>query len=253
VGRSPLFLLEDAVLQQSPDALRVSLNRLKAAVLGTPLHQRLADTVVSRRSIPMLFPHWDLGLCYPPGPAVLSSPLSFQPAARRRGDELHVPCGEAGGRAPHVWLRRAGSGEQASTLDVVSRLAASQAKGAPRWVLLIAAEEEEGGAGSLEAWGRVLLEWEGAEAGVEGRVCMVAVLPCAAAGGEDQRRGERAREGERWVDSEGKWAALCGLEAGGAVLVRPDGHIAWRSATPCGDSRRGGVVEELVALGRRVM
>jgi 2,4-dichlorophenol 6-monooxygenase len=28
---------------------------------------------------------------------------------------------------------------------------------------------------------------------------------------------------------EGNWAALYGVEAGGAVLVRPDGHVAWRS------------------------
>jgi putative polyketide hydroxylase len=28
---------------------------------------------------------------------------------------------------------------------------------------------------------------------------------------------------------EGNWAELYGVEAGGAVLVRPDGHVAWRS------------------------
>jgi hypothetical protein len=27
---------------------------------------------------------------------------------------------------------------------------------------------------------------------------------------------------------EGNWPALYGVEAGGAVLVRPDGHVAWR-------------------------
>jgi hypothetical protein len=28
------------------------------------------------------------------------------------------------------------------------------------------------------------------------------------------------------------WHELYGIQPGGAVLVRPDGHIAWRSATP---------------------
>jgi hypothetical protein len=28
---------------------------------------------------------------------------------------------------------------------------------------------------------------------------------------------------------EADWAELYGLDAGGAVLVRPDGHVAWRS------------------------
>ena len=32
------------------------------------------------------------------------------------------------------------------------------------------------------------------------------------------------------VDRTGEWAALYGVEENGAVLVRPDGHVAWRSA-----------------------
>ncbi|WP_159872200.1 hypothetical protein [Novosphingobium sp. 9U] len=38
--------------------------------------------------------------------------------------------------------------------------------------------------------------------------------------------GERGEY--RSVD--GRWDALCGLERGGALLVRPDQHVAWRSA-----------------------
>jgi hypothetical protein len=32
------------------------------------------------------------------------------------------------------------------------------------------------------------------------------------------------------VDRTGEWAALYGVDENGAVLVRPDGHVAWRSA-----------------------
>jgi len=35
--------------------------------------------------------------------------------------------------------------------------------------------------------------------------------------------------GGDFEEPEGRWADLYGLGAGGAVLVRPDGHVAWRS------------------------
>jgi putative polyketide hydroxylase len=33
------------------------------------------------------------------------------------------------------------------------------------------------------------------------------------------------------LDLEHKWPETCGVEASGAVLVRPDGFVAWRSPT----------------------
>ena len=35
--------------------------------------------------------------------------------------------------------------------------------------------------------------------------------------------------GADFEEIEDNWAELYGLDAGGAVLVRPDGHVAWRS------------------------
>jgi 2,4-dichlorophenol 6-monooxygenase len=35
--------------------------------------------------------------------------------------------------------------------------------------------------------------------------------------------------GRDFIDPDGAWAAGCGIEAGGALLVRPDQHVAWRS------------------------
>jgi 2,4-dichlorophenol 6-monooxygenase len=37
------------------------------------------------------------------------------------------------------------------------------------------------------------------------------------------------RAGEDFTDPEGHWAEVCGLEPGGALLVRPDQHVAWRA------------------------
>lgn len=44
-------------------------------------------------------------------------------------------------------------------------------------------------------------------------------------------------EGPDWSDPAGGWAAVSGLGEAGAVLVRPDQHVAWRSvgADPTGD------------------
>jgi hypothetical protein len=39
------------------------------------------------------------------------------------------------------------------------------------------------------------------------------------------------------VDGSGDWPRLYGVGADGAVLVRPDGHVAWRSASGVNDPR----------------
>jgi 2,4-dichlorophenol 6-monooxygenase len=43
---------------------------------------------------------------------------------------------------------------------------------------------------------------------------------------------EVVRMGTDVSDPDGAWAAVSGLGAEGAVLVRPDQHVAWRSTGP---------------------
>jgi 2,4-dichlorophenol 6-monooxygenase len=45
------------------------------------------------------------------------------------------------------------------------------------------------------------------------------------------------RIGEDVADADGAWAAQLGIEADGALLVRPDQHVAWRSARGVTDPR----------------
>jgi hypothetical protein len=40
------------------------------------------------------------------------------------------------------------------------------------------------------------------------------------------------------LGDEEPWRELYGIEADGAVLVRPDGHVGWRSATLANDPGR---------------
>jgi 2,4-dichlorophenol 6-monooxygenase len=43
--------------------------------------------------------------------------------------------------------------------------------------------------------------------------------------------------GRDFGDPEGRWAALAGIGRDGAVLVRPDQHVAWRATTLCSTAR----------------
>ncbi|MEU7059001.1 FAD-dependent monooxygenase [Streptomyces sp. NPDC046197] len=110
--------------------------------------------------------------------------------------------GDPGSRAPHMWLRR--SGERISTLDLYERsmVLLSDAQGNGGWHAAALRVAGAGGDGvRLEAY-RV-----GAGAGAE--------LTCVA----DGPGGQEAAD----------WARVHGTTADGAVLVRPDGFVAWRS------------------------
>jgi putative polyketide hydroxylase len=101
----------------------------------------------------------------------------------------YVPSARPGRRAPHVWLER--EGERISTIDLFG----------PRFVLLTGPRGH--------AWR------EAARA-----VTSPSFPPLVAytIGGD----GELS-------DSDGTWQAAYEVEADGAVLVRPDGQVAWRS------------------------
>ncbi|MFG2617379.1 FAD-dependent oxidoreductase [Streptomyces sp. NPDC048507] len=105
--------------------------------------------------------------------------------------------GDVGTRAPHMWLTRAG--ERISTIDLYERA----------FVLL-------SGEGS---------PWKAAAAGVARQTG--ARLDAYAIG---------SGSGADLVPSEGAdWAELHELAADGAVLVRPDGFVAWRSEGAAAD------------------
>jgi 2-polyprenyl-6-methoxyphenol hydroxylase-like FAD-dependent oxidoreductase len=103
----------------------------------------------------------------------------------------YVPSARPGCRAPHVWLRR--DGAQISTVELFG----------PRFVLLTGAQGDP---------------WLRATAQVAGR--SYPPLVAQMIGGDGGL-----------ADSDGAWAAAYDVAQDGAVLVRPDGHVAWRSAS----------------------
>jgi hypothetical protein len=100
----------------------------------------------------------------------------------------YVPSARPGGRAPHVWLERAG--ERLSTIDLVGK----------GFVLLTSPKGQ--------AWTEVA-----------------------------QRLGIGTFSiGDgALADPERQWLAAYGLDETGAVLVRPDGYVGWRSRTMTAD------------------
>ena len=102
----------------------------------------------------------------------------------------YVPTGRPGHRAPHVWLER--DGERCSTLDLFGS----------GFTLLAGAS----GASWLDA-----ARMAGDRLGI-------------------QPAGFTIGSGGDFQDEPGDWTSQYGVYDDGAVLVRPDGHVAWRSA-----------------------
>ncbi|AJP00545.1 monooxygenase [Streptomyces cyaneogriseus subsp. noncyanogenus] len=123
--------------------------------------------------------------------------------------------GAPGSRAPHMWLRQ--QGERVSTLDLYEK----------SFVLL---SDADAGSGWHEAAQRVAEEMS---------------VPLAS------YRVGTGPDAELTPEDGAEWSTCHGTEPGGAVLVRPDGFVAWRAPAPVRDAaaelRR--VLTEVLAVG----
>lgn len=109
----------------------------------------------------------------------------------------YVPTARPGSRAPHLWLRR--GGKSISTLDLFDHT----------FVLLAGPNGQVWRAAAKQAAGQLRMPLEFHSIGPSGDL----------------------------VDEAGAWPDLYGIGADGAVLVRPDGHVAWRAASAKGNPR----------------
>ena len=109
----------------------------------------------------------------------------------------YVPTGRPGHRLPHQWLER--DGDLVSTLDLVRP---------GRFLLLTGAA-----GGTWCAPASAAAERHGV------------ALACVVVGPDGTHH-----------DPDGTFGALTGIDEGGALLVRPDGHVAWRARTALTDA-----------------
>jgi 2,4-dichlorophenol 6-monooxygenase len=129
--------------------------------------------------------------------AVISEGASFQ--ASDRDPELHyIPTTCPGARLPHVWLQR--DGLSISTLDIVGkgRFSVLTGIGGDMWSLAAATAAERYG------------------------------IPVDV---------HRIGPGCALTDLYGEWALMREIDEAGCLLVRPDGHVAWRATQPAADVR----------------
>ena len=136
----------------------------------------------------------DLGFWYASGALV---PDGTPPPTS--DSQAYIPSARPGSRAPHVWLRPIGDG---------------MPHGACSWALISTLDLFERGLTLLtgpsgERWRKAGL-----------RAADELGIPFAAFG---------IGPGGNFEEAEGNWAECYGLDADGAVLVRPDGHVGWRS------------------------
>lgn len=107
----------------------------------------------------------------------------------------YVPSAHPGGRAPHAWLQKS-DGERVSTIDLLGN----------DFVLM---------------------------AGAEGEAWLEAGRSAASRSGIAITSLKVGRDG--LADVDGRWHKTYGIDPGGAVLVRPDGYVGWRSVSAAGD------------------
>jgi putative polyketide hydroxylase len=110
----------------------------------------------------------------------------------------YVPNARPGSRAPHIWLER--EGERISTLDLFG----------PGFVMLSVSRGKQWSAAAREIASKRGIPLGAYSVGADGD------LTC----------------------TDDLWRAAYGIEDDGAVLVRPDGHVAWRISSGSSDTRR---------------
>jgi 2,4-dichlorophenol 6-monooxygenase len=161
---------------------------------GQAQRDRLSAAILKQRSH-FLFLGQEIGFDYANSAVVVpdGTPHYVEEHDVKNPIYTYVPNARPGARAPHCRLTDSATGEVlSSTLDLFDK----------KFVLLVA--------GDPTAWSRTLDE-------------RTRDIPLQVVG-----IGPPASDCEQ-NDSDGDFHANYGLADGGAVLVRPDGHVAWRA------------------------
>jgi 2-polyprenyl-6-methoxyphenol hydroxylase-like FAD-dependent oxidoreductase len=187
--------------QSASNALRVRTGMRPPPAIEEDSDAGRAIRALIAKQLPQQREHFvsqGLGL----GFGYVSNAVSADPGRTPDGTssvERYVPVAAPGHRAPHVWIER--DGERISTLDLFDDA-----------FVLLASEA-----------GR---EWVSAARGID--AAQRGLLRAFVVGGA----GADLRDVEARA-----FAAAYGLASAGAVLVRPDGHVGWRTEQAAPDPR----------------
>jgi len=175
--------------------------------------RRAVQEVIHAQSEHFDFGGLDLGFRYDEG-AIVGDGSEAPPFDVR----VYTPAARPGSRLPHTWLLRGGA--RVSTHDIAQ----------PGRFTLITGEQGQ-------AWARAARDLV-RRGEVDLDIAMVTTM--AGPASSEPHPG-------CYVDDSGAWAAISGIDAGGALLVRPDGHVAWREPHAVADGAAAGILAGVFA------
>ncbi|XP_028772198.1 uncharacterized protein LOC114729368 isoform X2 [Neltuma alba] len=191
--------------------------------VGSSRLSKLRHIFEEGKSLQLQFPAEDLGFRYLQGAIVQESDnLESTPqlSTGRRRD--YIPSAHPGSRLPHMYVRVNKMNEIVSTLDLVSG-------DEVEFLLIIAPVKESyhlARAAFKAAEERQILV----------KVCVI--WPSGSVEGLNEGSKAALSPWENYVDavevdrpSTSNWWEMCQMKESGAILVRPDEHIAWRTSS----------------------
>jgi len=189
--------------------------------------QRAEKTAaIARQKTHFLFLGQEIGYGYWDSPLIVPDGSKHYAAEHDVDDPvyIYVPNARPGARAPHCWIAPADAPAERRPIHDLFGTA---------FVLL--ADAADGGPESTVAW----------ENEVERRPSDIPLYIHHIG-----RSGSRAD----WIDVDGRWRSVYGVGQGGAVLVRPDGHVCWRVREGGPPSAATSLSDALeIAVGRRLV
>jgi len=211
--RNALKLLE---VPRALGTLETPTTAQMESVLARPETRARVEAAIADQAEHFDMPGLQLGYVYAEG-ALAPEPEGAgapDPVAENPTRQF-VPTGRPGARMPHAWVERGDA--TVSTLDLLW----------PQGFTLVTV-------GGHEAWADAVARLPGAPLR---HVALGREAP-GAPGGRDAR------------DPSGTFASVSGLGADGALLVRPDQHVAWRARTRPGDPAAA-LRDALATIGMR--
>lgn len=205
----PLFDAIGILGSDDPDALRQRIEDRKAPTPEGKARRRRIHAAVQQKNYEFNTHGVEMGQRYRNSPAIVTDGQP-EPDYTRDPELYYHPTTWPGARLPHVWVER--DGARVSTLDLC---------GHGQFTLLT-------GIGG-EAWHEAARATAAAY-GIE--------LPCLTIG----------PSGSDAMDIFGDWFRAAEIEEDGAILVRPDHHVAWRAP-----STRATATEDLKAVMGRIL
>lgn len=230
LSSSPLSWVPESLRRGALDAA-MAAGRAASVPIATVRRAELEALFTGGKTLRLQYPKEDLGFLYGAGGALAYEGVEDRElAARYRGpkprEAPYLATTLPGARLPHFEVRVVQAGPLGPAAQGVASSIDLPAAAGLSMVLMLSCDE------GLDAWLAAVKEVNAAGTAAP-RVCPVIIV-------EGSEGADHLGLGEGVVvveDSRGAWRELKGT-ANGVVLVRPDGHVAWRGGHAGGSEQK---------------